>query len=93
VFGEQIPIEREVKMLGRHVYRVHQEEEHWTVIKEGDGAAPVEYGGRDEAVKEACRRAETDQPSRVIVDNGEGAILEEHLFGSDLSQELDSTPR
>ena len=40
---------------------------------------------------EACRFADSDQPSRVVVDNGDGVILEEHLFGSDLSQELDST--
>ncbi len=29
-----------------------------------------------------------DQPSKVTVDDGDGIILEERLFGSDLSQEI-----
>jgi hypothetical protein len=78
-------------MLGRHVYRVHQAEGGWTVVKEGGSQAPAEFAGREEAVAEACRRAESDQPSKVIVDKGDGAILEEHVFGSDLAQELDPT--
>ena len=78
-------------MLGRHVYRVHPAEGRWKVVKEGDAAGPAEFGRRHDAVAEACRRAETDQPSKVIVDDGDGVILDEHLFGSDLSQELDST--
>jgi hypothetical protein len=34
--------------------------------------------------------ADADQPSKVTLDNGDGIILEEQLFGRDLSQELDS---
>jgi uncharacterized protein DUF2188 len=78
-------------MLGRHVYRVHPVEARWTVTKEGDTGPHRDFGNREEAVKEACRLAEADQPSRVIVDDGDGVISDEHLFGSDLSQELDST--
>jgi hypothetical protein len=67
-------------MLGRHVYRVHSTEGRWTVTKEGE-AQP--RGGF----------AQADEPSRVTVDNGDGIILEERLFGSDLSEELGSPAR
>jgi len=80
-------------MLGRHVYRVHQAEGRWIVVKEGGPEVPAEFGRQEEAVAAACRRAEADQPSKVIVDKGDGAILEEHVFGSDLAQELDPTVR
>jgi len=33
--------------------------------------------------------ADADKPSRVLVDDGDGVILEERLFGSDLAQEFD----
>jgi hypothetical protein len=79
-------------MLGRHVYRVHADAGRWTVIKEGDPGRVAVFDRREEAVGEACRRAEADQPSKVIVDNGAGIILEERLFGSDLSDQWDSPP-
>ncbi|MBV9824288.1 MAG: DUF2188 domain-containing protein [Alphaproteobacteria bacterium] len=75
-------------MLGRHVYRVHLNEGHWVILKEGEPTPRGEYSRQDEAMAEACRLAETDHPSRVTVDNGDGIIIEERLFGSDLSQEL-----
>ena len=78
-------------MLGRHVYRVHPAEGRWTVTKEGETAERGDFAGREEAVTEACRLAEADQPSKVVVDDGDGVILDEQLFGSDMSQELDST--
>jgi hypothetical protein len=78
-------------MLGRHVYRVHPAEDGWIVTKEGETGPRGDFSGRQEAVTEACRLAEADQPSKVIVDDGDGVILEEHVFGSDLSQELDTT--
>jgi hypothetical protein len=77
-------------MLGRHVYRVHPSDGSWTVTKEGEGEPRGEFGQQTEAITEASRLAKSDQPSRVTVDNGDGIILEEHLFGSDLSQELES---
>jgi hypothetical protein len=76
------------KMLGRHVYRVHASDGRWSVTKEGEDQ-PREFVGRDAALAEARRLADADQPSRVVVDNGDGILLEEELFGSDLSQELD----
>ena len=72
-------------MLGRHVYRVHPADGSWTVTKEGEGEVRGEFSGRDEAVAEVCRLADSDQPSRVLVDDGDGVILEEKLFGADLS--------
>lgn len=76
-------------MLGRHVYRVHPADGKWTILKEGESGTRGEFGGRDEAVAEACRLARADEPSRVLVDDGDGVILEERLFGTDLSQEFD----
>ena len=34
------------------------------------------------------RLADGDKPSKVTVDDGDGVILEERLFGTDLSQEI-----
>ena len=34
--------------------------------------------------------ADADQPSKVTIDNGDGVILEEHLLGRDLSQEMEN---
>jgi hypothetical protein len=84
-------------MLGRHVYRVHPAEGNWMITKEGESQTRGEFGGRDEAIAAACRLADADKPSRVLVDDGDGVILEERLFGADLSQEFDeendSAPR
>jgi hypothetical protein len=80
-------------MLGRHVYRVHPAEGRWTITKEGEAQPRGAFGDREEALAAACRLAETDQPSRVTVDDGDGIIQEEKLFGSDLSQELGALPQ
>jgi hypothetical protein len=78
-------------MLGRHVYRVHRQDGgRWTVTKEGEAEPRIRVAGRAQAVAEACRLAEADKPSRVTVDDSDGAIVEERLFGSDISQELDT---
>jgi hypothetical protein len=75
-------------VLGRHVYRVHAVDGRWTVAKEGETNPRADFARREKALEEACRLAESDQPSRVTVDDGDGALLEERLFGSDLSQEI-----
>jgi hypothetical protein len=75
-------------MLGRHVYRVHPEEGRWTVTKEGESQPRAGFGARDEALAEAFRLADANQPSKVTVDDGDGVIVEERLFGSDLGQEF-----
>lgn len=80
-------------MLGRHVYRVHPAEGRWTIAKEGEAGSRGDFADRENAVSEACRLAELDQPGKVVVDDGDGVLLGEHLFGSDLSQELDPISR
>jgi len=75
-------------MLGRHVYRVHPSDGGWTVTKDGEDQPRADFAGRDKALAEACRLADADQPSKVTVDNGDGIIIEERLFGRDLSQEI-----
>ncbi len=75
-------------VLGRHVYRVHADNGWWTITKEGETQPRGDFADRQAAMDEACRLADADQPSRVVVDNGDGVIVEERLFGADLSQEL-----
>jgi hypothetical protein len=77
-------------MLGRHIYRVHPAEGCWTVTKEGESQPRGGFPNRDEALAEARRLADADQPSKVTIDNGDGIILEEHLLGRDLSQEMEN---
>jgi hypothetical protein len=78
-------------MLGRHVYRAHCSDQRWSVTKEGEASPRGDFADREQAIAEACRLADADQPSRVTVDDGNGVIVEERLFGTDLSQELDSS--
>jgi len=75
-------------MLGRHVYRVHPTEQGWTVTKEGEDHPRSGHPDRDEAIAQAVRLAESDEPAKVTVDNGDGTIAEEWLFGSDPVAEL-----
>jgi Uncharacterized protein conserved in bacteria (DUF2188) len=70
-------------MLGRHVYRVHSTDAGWTVTKEGEDRPRASFAGREEAIAEAVRLAGRDEPAKVTVDNGDGTISEEWLFGSD----------
>ena len=77
-------------MLGRHVYRVHANEAEWTVTKEGEVQPRGKFADREDALAAACRLAEADTPARVVVDDGDGVILAEHLFGSDLDEEIDT---
>jgi hypothetical protein len=75
-------------MLGRHVYRVSPTQGGWAVIKEGEDRPRASFQTRDEAMDEAVRLARSDQPARVTVDNGQGVILEEKLFGADPGTDL-----
>lgn len=76
-------------MLGRHVYRVTAGAGGWTVRKEGEIEDRGSFAQREQALAEACRLAADEPPSRVTVADGDGVLLEERLFGSDLGQELD----
>jgi hypothetical protein len=79
---------RKAIMLGRHVYRVHRTETGWTVTKEGENRARSAFVGRQEAIAEAVRLAGLDEPAKVTIDNGDGTIAEEWLFGADPVAEL-----
>jgi hypothetical protein len=77
-------------MLGRHIYRVHPGDGRWNITKEGETAPRAIIADQGAAIAEACRLAKLDEPSRVTIDDGDGKILEERLFGADLSQEFDA---
>ena len=75
-------------MLGRHVYRVHPTKQGWMVTKEGEDQPRGGFPGREEAIAEAVQLAGSDEPAKVTIDNGDGIIVEEWLFGSDPVEEL-----
>ena len=75
-------------MLGRHVYRVEPEEGWWTVTREGENNPRAGFATREQAVAEARRLADAEQPSKIVLGDGDGIILEEELFGQDLADEL-----
>jgi hypothetical protein len=75
-------------MLGRHIYRVHQTEQGWTVTKEGEDRPRDGFRSREEAIAEAVRLAGSDEPAKVTIDNGDGTIAEEWLFGTDSVEKL-----
>ena len=77
-------------MLGRHVYRVNRADDHWIVTKEGEDNARGEFTGREEAIAAAVRMAESDEPAKVMIENGDGTIANEWLFGTDPVEELGS---
>jgi hypothetical protein len=75
-------------MLGRHVYRVHPAGAGWTVAKEGEEPSRGQFASRDEAIAAAIRAAESDEPAKVMIENGDGTIANEWLFGADPVEEL-----
>jgi hypothetical protein len=75
-------------MLARHVYRVHSTAADWLVTKEGEDHPRARFPGRENAIAEAVRLAGSDEPAKITVDNGDGTIAEEWLFGSDPVEEL-----
>ena len=75
-------------MLGRHVYRVHPTDQGWTLTKEGEDHPRADFPGREDAIAGAVRLAEADEPAKVIIDNGNGTITDEWLFGADSVDEL-----
>lgn len=77
-------------MLGRHVYRVGPAHGGWEVSKEGEDRPRAHFPTRETAMEEAIRLARSDPPARVTLDNGDGVILEEKLFGRDGSADLDA---
>ena len=75
-------------MLGRHVYRVRPIDGGWGVQKDGEAELRARFTGRGEAIAEAERLARSDEPAKIVVDEGNGTIAEERLFGLDLIDKL-----
>ena len=77
-------------MLGRHVYRVSPRKNgEWGVHKDGEPKARGSCSSREQAAQLACELAAQDEPSKVIIEAGSGAIADERLFGADTAQELE----
>lgn len=77
-------------MLGRHVYRVSpQATAQWRVQKDGEATARGSRSTREDALSYACELAHADEPSKVIVEEPDGAISDERLFGADTALELE----
>ncbi len=71
-------------MLGRHVYRVSPTPNGvWRITKEGEAAARDSRGTRERAVALACALAAADEPSKVVVENTDGTLADERVFGTD----------
>jgi hypothetical protein len=51
--------------------------------KEGENHPRSGFPGREQAIAEAVRLAGSDQPAKVTIDNGDGTLAEELLFGPD----------
>ena len=81
-------------MLGRHVYRVRPlETGGWQVEKEGEEAGRGIRRTQGDAVILAEQLAAGDEPSRIVVEDEGGAIVEERLIGEDDTAALgDPTP-
>jgi len=58
------------------------------VTKEGEDHPRSAFSGREEAIAEAVRLAGSDEPAKVAIDNGDGTIAKEWLFGTDPVEEL-----
>jgi Uncharacterized protein conserved in bacteria (DUF2188) len=71
-------------MLGRHVYRVTPVGAGgWTVHKEGEQRGRGERPTQAAAIDYAAELAAHDEPSRLVVEDANGALIEERMFGLD----------
>jgi hypothetical protein len=77
-------------MLGRHVYRVSPAPKgQWLVAKDGEAEPRGTRPSRDTAVAFACDLASADEPSKVSVEDGNGTLAEERVFGVDPGETLE----
>jgi hypothetical protein len=71
-------------MLGRHVYEVTElPHGNWTLHESGQRVAVETFQDRDAAIVAAERLARAAQPSKIIVQNADGTVDHERLFGVD----------
>lgn len=77
-------------MLGRHVYRVSQRAEgSWAIEKDGETGERGRWPSREEAMRRASDFASRDLPSKVVVEEANGVLADERLFGEDTALELE----
>ena len=77
-------------MLGGHVYRVSPlDSGGWSVCKEGEAAPRGSHPTREAVACHAWELAKADEPSKVVVEERSGAIVDERLFGADTALELE----
>ena len=77
-------------MLGRHVYRVVPlAGGGWSVEKEGEAAPRGRWPSREAATGKARELAAADEPSRLVVEEPAGTIVDERLFGADTALEVE----
>jgi hypothetical protein len=55
----------------------------WSISKEGESAPREARNSRESAVTFAFALAAADEPSKVVVENTDGTIADERLFGVD----------
>ncbi|HEX3501331.1 MAG TPA: DUF2188 domain-containing protein [Stellaceae bacterium] len=72
-------------MLGRHVYRVSPTPTGaWSILKEGEAEMRDSRETRERAVELACALAAADKPSKVVIENTDGTLADERVFGTDV---------
>jgi Uncharacterized protein conserved in bacteria (DUF2188) len=77
-------------MLGRHVYRVSpRESDGWNVSKEGEAQPRASRPSCEEATRVAFDLASADAPSKVVIEERDGTIASERLFGADTATALE----
>ena len=78
-------------MLGRHVYRVSPAQKgQWLVAKDGEELPRATRPSREAAVELACRLASADEPSKVSVEDSNGTLADERIFGADPGEMLEA---
>jgi hypothetical protein len=71
-------------MLGRHVYRVSAAPSAgWQVCKDGEAETLGSRPSREQALRLARELATADEPSKIVVENPDGTIGDEEVFGVD----------
>lgn len=77
-------------MLGRHVYRVSPlDSGAWSACKEGEAAPRGSHPTREAAAHHAWKLAQADEPSKVVIEERSGALVDERLFDADTALELE----
>ena len=64
-------------MFERREYRVHKRGERWRILR---GVIAIATGDRVSAIESAQRLAESDRPSRVVIENDQGDAEAEWMF-------------